>query len=158
MRMRLARCPAVCVEDDIEPYICCTIDDKPIRIIVADTSKPNCHSGGLSDQVAEWLEKKIVDYPDKPTIVFSHHLPFETGLPAMDEGFDQTDRFGEILNLHKNVKFLVHALKGIRLLRCKPTSRLSIFPAWQQLLCLTVQSNGIASCFVELLRARPVTR
>ena len=46
------------VKEDIKPYICYTIDEYPVRVIVIDTSKPSCHSGGLSDQVAEWLEKK----------------------------------------------------------------------------------------------------
>ena len=75
------------VMDDIKPYICYTIDDQPIRVIVIDTSIPGCHYGGLTDEVAEWLEKKIVEYPDKPALVFTHHPPFVTGLPAMDEGF-----------------------------------------------------------------------
>lgn len=116
------------VEDDIKPYICYTIDDTPIRVIVADTSKPGCHSGGLSDEVAEWLEKKITEYPDKPTLVFTHHPPFITGLPAMDEGFDQADRFGEILSKHKNVRLccghmhtsIMTVWKGIPCITCPP--------------------------------------
>lgn len=36
---------------------------------------------------------RITEYPEKPTLVFTHHPPFVTGLPAMDvEGFDQADR------------------------------------------------------------------
>lgn len=91
-------------EEQIRPYICYTIDDYEIRVIVVDTCKPGCHSGGLSDEVAEWLVKKVEEYPDKPTIVFTHHVPFKTGLPAMDEGFDQAERFCEILKKHRNVK------------------------------------------------------
>ena len=59
--------------------------------------------GGLSDRVAEWLEERITEYPEKPTLVFTHHPPFVTGLPAMDEGFDQADRLAQILNKHENV-------------------------------------------------------
>ena len=92
------------VEREIQPYICYTIDEYPMRVIVVDTSKPSCHSGGLSDAVAECLEKKIGEYPEKPTLVLTHHPPFVTGLPAMDEGFDQADRLAEILKKHENVR------------------------------------------------------
>lgn len=91
-------------EEEIKPYICYTIDIYDIRVIVVDTSKPGCHSGGLSEPVADWLSRKIVEYPDKPTLVFTHHVPFRTGLPAMDEGFDHAERFAEILRMHKHVK------------------------------------------------------
>lgn len=118
------------VHDDIKPYICYTIDDRPIRVIVIDTMKPGCHSGGLSDAVAEWLEKKIVEYPDKPTLVFTHHPPFVTGLPAMDEGFDQSDRLAQILRKHKNVRLccghmhtgITTVWEGIPCVTCPPVA------------------------------------
>lgn len=120
------------VEEDIRPFICYTIDDQPIRVIVADTSIPHCHHGGLDDTVVVWLEKKIVEFPDKPTLVFTHHPPFVTGLPAMDEGFGQSDRFAEILNRHKNVKLCCGHMhtgistmwKGIPCVTCPPVSML----------------------------------
>ena len=90
-------------EKEIRPYICYTIDEYPVRIIVADTSKPNCHWGGASEEVMDWLKRKIIEYPEKPTIVFTHHPPFHTGLPAMDEGFDHAEQFAEILCEHENI-------------------------------------------------------
>lgn len=116
------------VEEDIKPYICYTIDDKPIRIIVFDTSKPGCHSGGMTDKAAEWLDKKIAEYPDKPTLVFTHHPPFVTGLPAMDEGFDQADRLAEILKKHKNIRL------------CCGHMHTHITTVWNGILCVTCPS------------------
>lgn len=113
------------VMDDIKPYICYTIDDQPIRVIVIDTSIPGCHYGGLTDEVAEWLEKKIVEYPDKPALVFTHHPPFVTGLPAMDEGFGQADRLAEILRLHRNVRL------------CCGHMHTGIFTQWQGIPAVT---------------------
>lgn len=91
-------------EEEIKPYICYSLDEGDVRVIVVDTCKPGYHYGGLSDAAAVWLEKKLMEYPDKPTIVFTHHVPFRTGLPAMDEGFEQAERFHNILRKHKNVK------------------------------------------------------
>ena len=118
------------VQEDIRPYICYTIDDRPIRVIVIDTVKPGYHWGGLSDEAAAWLEKKITEYPDRPTLVFTHHPPFLTGLPAMDEGFDQADRLAEILNRHKNVRLccghmhtgIITVWKGISCVTCPPVA------------------------------------
>lgn len=93
-------CP---VMENIKPYICYTLDDYPVRAIVVDTTLPHCHYGGLSKEVAQWLEKKITECPEKPTMVFTHHPPFVTGLPAMDEGFLNADLLAEILLRHDNV-------------------------------------------------------
>ena len=113
------------VKEDIKPYICYTIDEYPVRVIVIDTSKPSCHSGGLSDRVAEWLEERITEYPEKPTLVFTHHPPFVTGLPAMDEGFDQADRLAQILNKHENVTL------------CCGHMHTAIFTSWHKIPCVT---------------------
>lgn len=113
------------VKEDIKPYICYTIDEYPVRVIIIDTSKPSCHSGGLSDRVAEWLEERITEYPEKPTLVFTHHPPFVTGLPAMDEGFDQADRLAQILNKHENVTL------------CCGHMHTAIFTSWHKIPCVT---------------------
>ena len=98
------------VEDDIKPYICYTLDDGLIRAIIIDTMIPDCHYGGLTDEVAEWLEKKIIEYPNKPTLVFTHHPPFTTGLAAMDEGFAQADRLAAILKKHEKMSVFAAAI------------------------------------------------
>ena len=116
------------VKEDIRPFICYTIDDRPIRVIVIDTTKPDCHSGGLSKEVADWLEKKIVEYPDKPTLVFTHHVPFKTGLPAMDEGFEGADKLSEILHLHSNVRL------------CCGHMHVGIVTVWRGITCVTCPS------------------
>ncbi len=116
------------VEEDIRPYICYTLDDYPVRVIVLDTSIPGCHSGGLSDKAAQWLERKIQEYPEKPTMVFTHHPPFESGLPAMDEGFENADRLAEILHLHENVQL------------CCGHMHTPIFTVWKGIPCVTCPS------------------
>ena len=113
------------VDEEIKPYICYTLDDYPIRSIVVDTSKAGCHNGGLSDEVAEWLEKKISEYSSKPTLVFTHHPPFETGLPAMDEGFSQSNRFAGILKKHRNVQL------------CCGHLHTGLFTCWEGIPCVT---------------------
>ena len=116
------------VKKDIAPYICYTLDQYPIRVIVLDTSKPGCHFGGLSNPAAEWLEQKVTEYPEKPTLIFTHHPPFPTGLPAMDEGFDHADLFAEILQKHKNIRL------------CCGHMHTCIFTLWKGIPCVTCPS------------------
>ena len=122
-------CP---VEEEMDPYICYSIDDQPIRAIIVDTMYESKHYGGLDEKVAQWLEKKLAEQPDKPTIVFTHHPPFITGMGKMDEGFDNKERFAEVLNTHKDVKLccghmhrpIMAQWKGTPLMTCPPVAML----------------------------------
>lgn len=92
-------CP---IEPGMEPYLCYTIEDTPVRVIVVDTIVEGKHWGGITDKVADWLEAKLDEKPNKKTLVFTHHPPFETGMGFMDEGFENLGRFEEILVRHKD--------------------------------------------------------
>lgn len=92
-------CP---IEPGMEPYLCYTIEDQPIRIIVVDTIVEGRHWGGITDKVADWLEAKLDEKPNKKTLIFSHHPPFEAGMGFMDEGFENLNRYEEILVRHKD--------------------------------------------------------
>ena len=92
-------CP---IEKGMEPYFCYSIEDTPIRIICVDTIIEGKHWGGLSEKVADWLEKKLDEKPNKKTLIFTHHPPFDAGMGFMDEGFENLERFAEILVKHKD--------------------------------------------------------
>ena len=113
------------IGDDIKPYICYSIDSDDARVIVVDTIIPGRHWGGLSDEVAKWLDKKIQEDLSKPTLVFTHHPPFTTGLPAMDEGFENHEEFARILQKHKNIRL------------CCGHMHTSIFTVWENIPIVT---------------------
>lgn len=122
-------CPA---EKSTSPHICYSIDDMPIRIIVIDTIYEGGHSGGLDNKVGDWLEKKLDEQINKPTLVFTHHPPFITGMGAMDENFHNKDRFGKILAKHKEIRLccghmhrpIMTNWRGIQAMTCPPVSML----------------------------------
>lgn len=122
-------CP---VEEDIKPYICYTLDQYPVRIIAAETINQGKHWGCLTDPVADWLEAKLREEPLKPTILFTHHPPFQTGLNKMDEPFGNVDRFREILKTNKNLRVccghihraITTVWDGIPVCTCPPVSML----------------------------------
>lgn len=92
-------CP---IEKGMDPYLCYTIEDGPIRVICVDTIVEGKHWGGITDKVADWLEAKLDEKPNKRTLIFTHHPPFEAGMGFMDEGFENIRRFEEILVRHRD--------------------------------------------------------
>ena len=89
-----AWCPA---DPAVAPYLCCTAEDGPVRLIMLDTMSPGSHSGHLPELVGDWLERTLEARPGVPTLLFMHHPPFVTGMGAMDEPFENVDRFAAIL-------------------------------------------------------------
>ena len=61
-----------------------TLDDYPLRLIGLDTMIPGAESGEICAVRRQWLDDRLSEEPDKPTVVFMHHPPFGTGIPFMD--------------------------------------------------------------------------
>jgi 3',5'-cyclic AMP phosphodiesterase CpdA len=65
----------------------------PLRLIGCDTTRPGRDDGEFGAHRLAWLEARIVEDRDTPTIVAMHHLPLPTGIPAMDAlGLPRADR------------------------------------------------------------------
>lgn len=60
------------------------IDDYPVRLIGLDTVVPGNYTGELCPERLAWLEARLAEAPDKPTLLFMHHPPFKTGVRYMD--------------------------------------------------------------------------
>lgn len=95
LRARLGDyCPA---EPDMAPFLCYTVEDGPVRLVIADTSEPEQHFGRLHPSVAAWLEHVLAKRSYMPTMVFTHHPPFPSGMGIMDEPFVNGKAFSRIL-------------------------------------------------------------
>jgi 3',5'-cyclic-AMP phosphodiesterase len=65
----------------------------PLRLIGCDTTRPGRDDGEFGADRLTWLEARITEDRDTPTIVAMHHLPLPTGIPAMDAlGLPRADR------------------------------------------------------------------
>jgi len=60
------------------------IDDFPVRLIALDTVIAGSHGGEVCAQREAWLAQALDNGRGKPTLLFMHHPPFRTGVPAMD--------------------------------------------------------------------------
>lgn len=94
-------CPA---EAAVAPYLCYTVDDGPVRLIMLDTTRPGSHSGHLDMPVLAWLLRTLRQKPKKPTLLFMHHPPFASGMGMMDEAFENAPLLANLLQDYPYVR------------------------------------------------------
>ncbi len=69
-------------DDDFIHYV---VEMENLRMIMLDTNIPGKPQGILCEERLKWLDDKLAEKPDTPTVIFMHHPPIETGIQAMDE-------------------------------------------------------------------------
>jgi 3',5'-cyclic-AMP phosphodiesterase len=65
-------------------YLCVAADLGPVRLITLDTKRPGSDAGELPHGQREWLEARLGEAADTPTLIAMHHPPLLTGMPGMD--------------------------------------------------------------------------
>jgi 3',5'-cyclic AMP phosphodiesterase CpdA len=55
------------------------IEDYPVRLIALDSVSAGERKGVFCEARQVWLQKTLAEKPDKPTILFIHHPPFDVG-------------------------------------------------------------------------------
>ncbi|HHI81730.1 MAG TPA: phosphodiesterase [Rhizobiales bacterium] len=88
-------------------FIHYTVDDYPVRLIGLDSTSPGAPGGAFCPARAAWLEARLKEAADQPTLLFMHHPPVKFGVLETDEdGFSGADRLGDIIAQHRNIKAL----------------------------------------------------
>jgi Icc protein len=104
LRRRFAATPAGSSDEPID----FVLDDHELRIVVLDTSVPGHHHGQVTAAQMAWLDTRLGEAPDRPTIIVQHHPPFTTGIAFMDAyGLDGADLEADVLARHHQVEALV---------------------------------------------------
>ncbi|MDR1109799.1 MAG: metallophosphoesterase [Deltaproteobacteria bacterium] len=89
-------------EQDLAPYLCGGSTVGSARLIFFDGTREGFHGGGLAPQVAAWLKGALCAQPGVPTLVFTHHPPFLSGLEFMDEPYLDSGLLAEIMGAHQS--------------------------------------------------------
>lgn len=61
-----------------------TVEDLSVRLIALDSQIPGETAGALCAERLGWLEDRLAEQPDRPTMIFVHHPPFPSGIDRMD--------------------------------------------------------------------------
>lgn len=70
--------------DATDAWMAYTVEDFPVRLIALDAATDDPFVGAMPEAEADWLAARLAEQPDRPTILFLHHPPFETGIDWMD--------------------------------------------------------------------------
>ena len=84
------------------------VDTWPVRLIALDTNVPGKGEGYLCAERLAWLEQRLAEAPERPTLIFMHHPPFPTGLAPLDMiGLTNADMLGAVIARHPQVERIV---------------------------------------------------
>ncbi|WP_419902183.1 phosphodiesterase [Kiloniella sp.] len=61
-----------------------TFEDYPLRLVMLDSLEKGHHHGMICSERLDWLDNKLGEQPDRPTLVFMHHPPAKLHLPYQD--------------------------------------------------------------------------
>jgi 3',5'-cyclic-AMP phosphodiesterase len=75
--------------DTGSPFLHHVFDDFPTRLIALDSLIPERQQGAFCPDRIQWLEGTLAAEPDRPTILFIHHPPFNVGTYYVD-GYENT--------------------------------------------------------------------
>ena len=84
------------------------VDDFPVRLIGLDTSISGQHDALFSEKHELWLSDILEKDKDKPTLIFTHFPPFETGINFMDlSGLKSAERLEHLIRDNSQIKLVV---------------------------------------------------
>lgn len=94
---------------DENGFVQYTVEDLPVRIVVLDTLEEGRHGGAYCEARAAWLEARLSEAPQRPTLIALHHPPADTGIPWMGarDGEPWTERLRAVVSRHRQVQALV---------------------------------------------------
>jgi 3',5'-cyclic AMP phosphodiesterase CpdA len=85
-----------------------TVEDYPLRLIGLDTVVPGEEGGCMCGERLAWLEARLGEDPKRPTLIFMHHPPFETGIGFMDKfGFEGGGGMDAVVGRHPQVEWVL---------------------------------------------------
>lgn len=122
----------------------------PIRVLALDTTVPRAPQGALCAVRLRWLEERLAEQPDRPTVILMHHPPFETGIKSMDAMglLEGRDEFQRIVAQHSNVERILCGHLH-RTIVCQVAGTIACTcPSVSHQIVLDLTENGrLAACF-----------
>ncbi len=91
-----------------EGFLHYVVEGWPVRLVALDTIVPGRPGGLMCAERLAWLDARLVEAPERPTLIFMHHPPFRTGIHHMDVlGLDNAEAMREVVRRHAQVEAVV---------------------------------------------------
>ncbi|GGF19118.1 3',5'-cyclic adenosine monophosphate phosphodiesterase CpdA [Aliidongia dinghuensis] len=82
-----------------------TVEEFPLRLIALDSLVDGQGGGQLGAAQLDWLDRRLAEQPERPTVVAAHHPPFATGIGHMDKiGLEDAAGLAEVIRKHGQVE------------------------------------------------------
>ncbi|MEP2990588.1 MAG: phosphodiesterase [Parasphingorhabdus sp.] len=93
----------------IDGFVQYEVDDGPLRLLFLDTLEEGRHGGAFCEVRAKWLEQRLSEKQEKPTILVLHHPPVESGIDWMNTHPDEpwVARLADTVAGHYQVKGMI---------------------------------------------------
>jgi 3',5'-cyclic AMP phosphodiesterase CpdA len=66
------------------------VEDYPVRLVALDSVSAGDRKGAFCSQRLAWLDETLSREPQRPTILFTHHPPFDV-VPYYEDGYRQAE-------------------------------------------------------------------
>jgi len=84
------------------------VEGWPLRMIALDTTVPGQPGGRLCERRLAWLEARLAEQPERPTLVMMHHPPFATGIAHMDAmALERPEGLAAVIGRHPQVERVI---------------------------------------------------
>ncbi|WP_291425278.1 phosphodiesterase [Deinococcus sp.] len=84
------------------------VECDPLRLIALDTHVPGESGGLLCEKRLGWLQDRLSEAPQTPTLIFMHHPPLVTGIQPVDRTeLEGAGAFADIIRQHPQVRRVV---------------------------------------------------
>ncbi len=93
----------------VDGFIQYEVDTGPLRLLFLDTLEEGRHGGAFCEVRAKWLEARLEEKQETPTIIVLHHPPVESGIDWMNTHPDEpwVGRLADVLAGHYQVKGMI---------------------------------------------------
>jgi 3',5'-cyclic AMP phosphodiesterase CpdA len=125
-------------------------DHSALRILGLDITVPGAHHGDMDDAACLWLEARLAEAPDRPTIIMMHQPPFESGIHFIDAYCcRQGARLAAIVARYPNVERIlcghIHRFMQLRF----GGTMLATAPSTTTAIALRLAENAVPASFIE---------
>jgi len=84
------------------------IEDFDVRLIAMDSTVPGSPGGEICQARAVWLDERLSEGRQRPTVIFMHHPPVKCGVLETDvDGFSGADLLGDVVTNYANVEGII---------------------------------------------------
>lgn len=84
------------------------VEEFPLRLIGLDTTVAGEVGGRICEARRQWLNERLREQPERPTLIFMHHPPLQTGIFGLDENpFSGDTELETLIAKHPQVEIIV---------------------------------------------------